>query len=56
MWADIEPFGLNEIDGSLYHADLKEVETGGNRGTGTQEGREPKGLWSNGADIDMKTM
>ena len=53
MWVDIEPCDLDEIDGPLYDADLKEeVETGGNGGNGTQEGRESKGLWSNGADRD----
>ena len=57
MWPDIEPCDLDEIDGSLYDADLKEeLETGGNGGNGTQEGRESKGLRSNGADIEMKTM
>ena len=39
-----------------YDVDLKEVETGGNEGNETQEGRESKGLQSNGADIEMKTM
>ena len=57
MWVDIEPCDLDEIDGPLYDADLKEeVETGGNEGNETQEGRESKGLRSNGADIEMKTM
>ena len=57
MWVDIEPCDLDEIDGPLYDADLKEeVETGGNGSNGAQEGRESKGLWSIGADIETKTM
>ena len=54
---DIDSYDLDEIDGLLYDTNLKEeVETGGNGGNGTQEGRESKGLWSIGADIETKTM